>query len=152
MLAKRAPLFVLLLLAALAALAVIVATRDREILEPEFPSSEDAGAAVEKLLLEVPEDLLPEKLGPAVEELLFGGPEAPPGNVLAPPDRDVPAYLCSDNLCVCAEGENIPNDDLRDKWSCTGMAVACANKGYIVDLPCTVTSSGLSVCVCRKPK
>jgi len=151
MFAKRAPLLVLLLLAAVAALAVIVATRDREILEPEFPSSEDAGDAVEKLRLAVPEDLLPEKLGPAVEELLFSGPVAPPGNVLAPPDRDVPAYLCSDNLCVCAEGENIP-DNVRDKWSCAGMAVACANKGYIVDLPCSVTSHGLSVCVCRKPK
>lgn len=118
--------------------------------EPRFPDYEQVGRAVDALLAD-PDRNPPHELGPAVDEALFSRREdAQVTDILAPPDERVPAFLCGDNICVCAEGENIPSD-LVDKWSCDGTGAACAAKGFIVQLPCPITSAGMTICTCKKP-
>ena len=123
---------------------------DGETGEPVFPNHEQVGQAVDALLADPGRDP-PDALGPAIDEKLFSREETPITDTLAPPDESVGAFLCSENLCVCAEGENIPST-LVDKWSCNGMVAACATKGFIVQLPCHTTAAGVTICTCKKPR
>ena len=117
--------------------------------EPKYPTPEQVGKAVENV---IPQLTHPDKLGVAVEKMLLAGYVPIGTGSTGPFNPQVPSFLCGNNVCVCAEGENIPADKV-EKWSCKGMGTACVAKGMIPQFPCrTLETSKLTVCYCRKPK
>jgi hypothetical protein len=115
------------------------------------PTQEQVIEAFEELIDSHQEGGLPDAIGPAIEKILSKKSQSSVGGDY--PVSKEPgslAFVCGPRSCACAEGENIP-DHLRDKWRCEGMGEECKDKGYIPRFPCTITSTGMSVCLCVHP-
>lgn len=131
-------------------LSLVGCDNDTTIRESVYPNHQQIGEAMEELL-ESGEGELPAALGPSLTEILIRrAPEGSGDMFLEPPEPGVMEFKCGSRGCACAEGENIP-DHLKDEWSCKGMGAECLAKGYVAKLPCSVHSSGITVCWCFPP-
>ena len=131
-------------------LSLVGCDNDTTIREPAYPNQQQIGEAMEELM-ESGKGELPAALGPSLAEILDRkAPEGSEDMFLEPREPGFQEFICGSRGCVCAEHEDIP-DHLKDKWSCTGMGVACLAKGYVPVFPCSVTGMGMMICRCAPP-